>query len=102
MSFCLPLPQFGVAFRTVPESRFGVALKSLAAVIDQHSGSRSSMFLIRVNDHTGLPQISVTRISEKQAHKLMKNLWDTGWVCLGHPSGQAGVYLPGSQGVPVV
>ena len=39
---------------------------------------------------------------KKRAHKLKKNLWDTGRVSLGHPAGQTGVYRPVSQGLPVI
>ena len=35
-----------------------------------------------------------------RAHKLKKNPRNTGWVFLGHPAGQTGVYRPVSQGLP--
>ena len=49
--------------------------------------------------NSGLPLIST---GKKRAHKLKKNARDTGWVSLGHPAGQTGVYRPVSQKLPVI
>ena len=57
----------------------------------------------RLTRDSGLDTILNARqdSGKERAHKLKKNVWDTGRVSLEHPAGQTGVYRPVSQGFPV-